>query len=819
MELNLQEKIKSRKFSLSIILLILLFVFAGCTDEDETEPIIYTPGCSAQNLIGHINQANASPNPAIIELDPDCVYTLTAVEHTYSFSGLDINSGLPGITNEIVIMGNNAVIDIQPAEGEDYFGHLFVYAQGELDLYDLTLQNGRRIHGGAIFNLEGSVFASNVIFQNNQAFGAGADFPGFGGAVYNQNGLFRAIEESLFLENMATNVTTPHGNKGGAIYSLNGGLTIYNTTFALNYSGDQGGGVYIERNGSGEEVEGSLFDDVTFDSNTARSGGGIFTLNENSVFIISKSLFILNEASDHAGVLDINSSTLSITLTDFRRNSSGINVGVLSISDSEVDIDNSSFSINLAQSCGALSIDSNSIVEIEDSQFFANRAENFEGGAICHIEGDLLIEDSDFSTNQALTYGGAIYATDPIEINRTVFTSNIAENGGSLFLGHTELGDGSVPTQMDFNTRIVDSSFSNNQVGGNGGAIWFHTAQNLLVLRSTIDNNTASGYGGGVKVLLGNVYVTNSTISSNYAQRGGGIHMLGYNHTSHPVLQVTNSTVAYNTAWEEEQGGGIFMYNDATLKNSIIANNTNYDCRLHQHMNYTRAGENIDTDGTCGVTTADPLLGSLASNGGETQTHALGASSPAIDLVPDCTGLTEDQRGVARPQNNACDLGSYEFEGIPSPPPPPPAPSPTPTETAVTEDPTDTAPTPTATNTSIPPTPTNTVEVKGQVMVHVWMDTSNNGLQDNNEADYAGIVILLGNGACDDRAMGHREAITDATGDAWFYDLSFNTYCVYTTVVPTPGEYSIASTDDEVTVVINAGAVWVVEIGYATWIE
>jgi hypothetical protein len=58
----------------------------------------------------------------------------------------------------------------------------------------------------------------------------------------------------------------------------------------------------------------------------------------------------------------------------------------------------------------------------------------------------------------------------------------------------------------------------------------------------------------------------------------------------------------------------------------------------------------------------DPKLGAIADNGGPTRTHELLLGSPAIDAAstPDC--LPTDQRGVARPQGSACDMGSFERE-------------------------------------------------------------------------------------------------------------------------------------------------------------
>ena len=71
---------------------------------------------------------------------------------------------------------------------------------------------------------------------------------------------------------------------------------------------------------------------------------------------------------------------------------------------------------------------------------------------------------------------------------------------------------------------------------------------------------------------------------------------------------------------------------------------------------------------TCGLTNGaggsligvDPLLGPLANNGGDTQTFSLLPGSPALDAGNNATCLATDQRGVARPQGPACDIGAYE---------------------------------------------------------------------------------------------------------------------------------------------------------------
>ena len=201
---------------------------------------------------------------------------------------------------------------------------------------------------------------------------------------------------------------------------------------------------------------------------------------------------------------------------------------------------------------------------------------------------------------------------------------------------------------------------------GFGAGIW--TNGTLTLTNTTVSDNIASdpfgGNGGGILNQFGaTLTLTNSTVSGNTAisqsgvSQGGGIFSNG-------TLTIINSTFSGNTA---SNGGGIASFGTAQLVNTIIANSlSGGDCAVNF---LTSLGHNVDTDNTCKLTDpndlpdVDPLLGPLADNGGLTQTHALLAGSPAIDAVPvaDCT-VTTDQRGVARPQGAACDIGAFELD-------------------------------------------------------------------------------------------------------------------------------------------------------------
>jgi hypothetical protein len=100
------------------------------------------------------------------------------------------------------------------------------------------------------------------------------------------------------------------------------------------------------------------------------------------------------------------------------------------------------------------------------------------------------------------------------------------------------------------------------------------------------------------------------------------------------------------------------------VKNSIIAGNSGVDCG--GGGSFTSGGGNLAGPSCTGVgSTANPLLGPLANNGGETDTHALLAGSPAIDAgtAPGCPAT--DQRGLPRPIGAACDSGAFEVQPAP----------------------------------------------------------------------------------------------------------------------------------------------------------
>jgi len=110
-----------------------------------------------------------------------------------------------------------------------------------------------------------------------------------------------------------------------------------------------------------------------------------------------------------------------------------------------------------------------------------------------------------------------------------------------------------------------------------------------------------------------------------------------------------------------------------TVRDSIIANNSPQNCIAP----LISQGRNIDSANTCGFDrpNTNPLLGALADNGGQTDTHHPLAGSPAIDAASSSGCPIVDQRGFPRPSGATCDIGAVELQVAPPPPPPPATPA------------------------------------------------------------------------------------------------------------------------------------------------
>lgn len=309
-----------------------------------------------------------------------------------------------------------------------------------------------------------------------------------------------------------------------------------------------------------------------------------------------------------------------------------------------------------------------------------NAKSTADGAAIANL-GSLTVNNSTIQNNSlgkfghekcAPCEGGGISNQGKMELNNVIVSGNSADGGagGDFFNGvfiPNDIGGG---IYNSGNLTVTNSTIISNLAGNTGGGI--ENDGTLTLITSTVSNNT----GGGI-TNNGVFTAINSTIGLNKA---AGV----YDFSCNVQTTLTNVTVASNEINLSNvplpPGSG----NDAvvctkfnsilTLQNSLIANST-----LGANCAGVFVSEdfNLDSGNTCGLHKAhdlsskNPVLGPLEGNrptpipiGGPepTNTFALLPGSPAIDAGGTSTNNcpATDQRGVSRPQGNACDIGAYE---------------------------------------------------------------------------------------------------------------------------------------------------------------
>jgi len=349
---------------------------------------------------------------------------------------------------------------------------------------------------------------------------------------------------------------------------------------------------------------------------------------------------------------------------------------------------------------------------ISGSLFLNNSAGN--GGAIGGIATGMLIYNSRFADNQALDatqggivrgYGGAL-ALDGVtndynpNSNRTYtvcgsqFENNRAARGGgaidavvsdglgtrayfekNTFIGNEVTGipgqggqggaiyhveDDQVGGSGEDNFEIRDSTFSGNRSNYQGGAVWVSILGRGRVINSTFSGNTTTapigtvGQGGGMIIAQGTFDILNTTFANNHAAfQGGALFGNGSQVTLSNTIFYNNTLNVQGEPWNTQWQG---YHTSQTMLDG------------GQNIQYPRykpdyPGNEVNNSITANPIFLDPLLLSLGSYGGPTQTLALQGGSPAINAANParCSGL--DQRGFIR--QGACDIGAFEFGGLP----------------------------------------------------------------------------------------------------------------------------------------------------------
>ena len=323
--------------------------------------------------------------------------------------------------------------------------------------------------------------------------------------------------------------------------------------------------------------------------------------------------------------------------------------------------------------------------------------------------------------------GGIDVTQGPITMNPTASMTNsqVSENSELGGAGGNATGSGDAVGNgggafgaMSMNTfgatTIAESTISDNRAtgggagtpangasgsaGGSAGGAGLEAGGPLTLTASALSGNRAigasasteagssggGGFGGAIDLSFPTTIV-NTTITGNLASAGAGQRASGGGISDSQVgdslLTLASVTIAGNSVTAASGamalGGNVShaVASPISARDTIITGGSasggdvNCDGKIASD-----GGHNLEstTPSQCGLSAdagdvigSDPLLGPLASNGGLTQTRALGAGSPAIGAGGQCTDpdsggqpLKTDQRG--EPRANPCDIGAFE---------------------------------------------------------------------------------------------------------------------------------------------------------------
>ncbi len=294
-------------------------------------------------------------------------------------------------------------------------------------------------------------------------------------------------------------------------------------------------------------------------------------------------------------------------------------------------------------------------------------------------------------------FGGGMYNTHSSpKIENCTFIDNTAKFGGGMCNIRSD-----VSTSIRTSPTVINCVFDGNMAKSGGGMYSKGTAYPIIT-NCTFSNNqanetadTAEG-GGGMCNNNASPTLDNCTFSDNTAQSNGG----GMSNNGSCIVNATNCTFSGNTA--QTKGAGIYNFiqgshNYATITNCTFDSNDKMYNAMHQqplpivnsilwggieNNTYNKSDINITLqncvvkDGQdAGVTTADPLLGDLADNGGPVKTIAISAAGSAfragltpnapLSLTADGTVYNyftpqTDARGVSFDAASA-DIGAYAY--------------------------------------------------------------------------------------------------------------------------------------------------------------
>ena len=426
-----------------------------------------------------------------------------------SLSGFEHESGNGGViyaTGEIFV--NMDHVSISGGRGSNG-GALFVSSRVELSLIscsfidNLAFEDG----GSVIIRDSNSVQIFDCQFNSNMgSFGAAIKLEDSSNVVFTYN---RFVSNSAYRSDRT--------GRGGALY-IQGGDNIELTGCYFEDNDANGGGAVVFMESEDISVVASVFQDhdipgdaaalliedcrgvfvskSEFLLNEASGRGGSLYLLSNLAVVLSENSFSSSEATNGGGAIySDNNLGLSILGCNFLGHSTSLNGGALYlINDENVEIYNSTFARNTGIDGGAMYLEPSGAVSIMHCFFELNKAMSSvfifisnagSGGAIfMTASSEVALFNNIFTSNTASSSGGAIYSEqslDTMSVEGSTFVGNRADEGGA------------VAVRLFYSLYIESTTFINNTGSTSGGSLHLNDHDSTVITNCTFMDNVATG--------------------------------------------------------------------------------------------------------------------------------------------------------------------------------------------------------------------------------------------------------------------------------------------------------------------------------------
>ena len=583
---------KNNKFIVHLFILVVFLISItaiSAADLNETNDV---------DVLKDVNETSSFDSLHDEIKDKDSNFTF---ERDYEFNNetdKNYSGGINVTKDNFIINGNNHKIDCKNQS------RAFYITGKNVVINDLTILNGFYDYGSAI-NDDSTLTLNNVTFKN--CFGKGEN-SNYGALYFSSNKAVLNINNCKFIDN--------GGENGASITAITSTVNIFNSTFYSNSDKIVKGHVYL----SGDSRATVL--NSNFLNTTSKYAAAIF-FNNDGKLIIRKSKFKNLHANKTAGAIGAR------IISD------------LIISDSIFD------SVSSESNGGAIFVDSfaggsvfRSEVNIKNTVF--NKCNSHFGGAILQLDGNLIISNTNFTSNSAYFGGGAIY---------TSYAAVVIQN--SKFVSNTLISDGACGGACYFDedsATLERNSFENNN-GSEGSAIFAY--DNELTLNGNYFNNPSGGssiYTAYGKVKYDNKNNFNSDVKSlnnknnNYNFENNAVQLIIINNTIHfDELPKKFDLRDYNlTTPVKDQGfmGACWAFgNMAALESALLKyTNKTYSLSVNNMQNlmlkYSKYGSDTLAEGGNPFTAIAYLIDWLGVFAGEYEEYdEMGKISPFFETT------------------------------------------------------------------------------------------------------------------------------------------------------------------------------------------